>query len=144
MRKLEKLTLAAAAVTLLASGAALAREGAKECSLETLRGHYVFSVTGFNIVAGVAQPKAILEFIDLNGDGSLTVPAATHSVNGVFGVSPPGGTGVYTLDATCTGTLAFDGGPSFYIFADSHSDDYYMIQTNPNTVMQGTVVRLSR
>jgi len=144
MRKFRKYVLAAAAMALVASGAALAHDGAKECSLETLRGHYVFSVTGYNIVAGVAQPKAILEFIDLNGDGSLTVPAATHSVNGVFGVSPPGGTGMYTLDATCTGTLAFDEGPSFYILADPHSDDYYMIQSNPNTVMQGTVVRLSR
>src|SRR6185312_981607 len=114
MRKFRKYVLAAAAMALVASGAALAHDGAKECSLETLRGHYVFSVTGFNIVAGIAQPKAILEFIDLNGDGSLAVPAATHSVHGVFGVSPPSGTGMYTLDATCTGTLAFDGGPSFY------------------------------
>ena len=44
------------------------------CTLRTLRGTYVFSASGFNIVAGVAQPKAIVEVIVFNGDGTLDGP----------------------------------------------------------------------
>ena len=54
------------------------------CGVKTLRGTYVFAATGFNIVAGVALPKAIVEVIEFNGDGTLSVPAATLSANGVI------------------------------------------------------------
>ena len=54
------------------------------CGVNTLRGTYVFAATGFNIVAGVAQPKAIVEVIEFNGDGTLSVPAATLSANGMI------------------------------------------------------------
>src|SRR6185436_7773814 len=49
------------------------------CSARELHGTYVFAARGFTIVAGVAQPKAIVEVIDFNGDGTLSVPAATRS-----------------------------------------------------------------
>jgi hypothetical protein len=65
-----------------------------DCTLKTLRGTYVFAASGYNIVAGVAQPKAIVEIIDFNGDGTLSVPAATRSLNGVIARSTPGGPGV--------------------------------------------------
>ena len=54
------------------------------CGVRTLRGTYTFAASGFNIVAGVAQPKAIVEVIEFNGDGTLSVPAATLSANGVI------------------------------------------------------------
>ena len=73
---------------------------ARGCSDATLRGLYVFNAYGFNIVAGVAQPKAIVEFIRFNGDGTLTVPAATASINGVIIRSAPDGPGSYSA---CTG-----------------------------------------
>ena len=44
------------------------------CGLRTLRGTYVFSARGFNIVAGLAQPKAIVEVVEFNGDGTLSAP----------------------------------------------------------------------
>ena len=44
----------------------------------------MFSASGFNIVAGVAQPKAIIEVIEFNGDGTLSVGAVTLSVNGAM------------------------------------------------------------
>jgi len=59
--------------------------------LKTLRGTYVFSASGFTIVAGVAQSKAILGVIDFNGDGTLSVPSALRSVNGVIARSLHGG-----------------------------------------------------
>jgi len=103
----------------------------------------VFSATGYTIVAGVAQPKAIVELIRFNGDGTLTVPGATRSINGVIGQVPAGGTGTYTLGADCIGTLAFTGGPTFDVFASPKGEDLWMIQTNPNSVFQGNVTRVS-
>ena len=127
------------AITLGAAGAALADD---ECTLRTLRGTYVFAATGYNIVSGVAQPKAIFEIIALNGDGTLSVPAATTSINGVIVRSQ--GSGAYTVAPTCTGTITFSGGPTFDIFVLRSGRQLWMIQTNPNTVLQGTATRTNR
>jgi hypothetical protein len=132
-----------AAMVLGACGSAQADERDKGCTLRTLRGSYVFSATGFNIVAGVAQPKAIVEVIDFNGDGTLSVPAATLSLNGVIIRSLPGGFGTYTIEDDCTGTIAFNG-PTFDAFISRDGDTVSMIQTNPNTVFQGTAARRPR
>jgi len=112
------------------------------CGLQTLRGTYVFAATGFNIVAGVAQPKAITEVIEFNGDGTLAVPAATVSLNGVIVRSAPG-VGTYAVANDCSGTIAF-AGPAFDIFIAPGARTIWMIQTNSNTVFQGTATRTSR
>ena len=112
------------------------------CGLRTLRGTYVFAARGFNIVAGIAQPKAIVEVIEFNGDGTLSVPAATLSVNGVI-VRPPPSIGTYTVENDCSGAILF-GGPTFDILISPGADYIWMIQTNPNSVFQGTATRTSR
>jgi hypothetical protein len=116
---------------------------AGECSLATLRGSYIFAAQGYNIVANVAQPKAIVEPIDFKGDGTISVPAATRSLNGVIGRTPPGGTGSYTVDSGCKGSVTFTGGPSFDIFISPNGDKLWLIQTNSDTVFQGTAARVS-
>lgn len=141
MKRLIKRSLIVAAMTFGVSGIALADD---DCTLKTLRGSYVFAARGFTIVAGVAQPKAIVEAIDFNGDGTLSVPGATRSVNGAIVRTPPGGTGSYTVDVGCKATLAFDGGPGFDMFISPKGDKLWMIQTNPDTVFQGTATRISR
>ena len=120
-----------------ASGfAAAAGEGARRaCTVRTLRGSYVFSATGFNIVGGVPQPKAIVEVITFHGDGRLDVPAATVSLNGAIIRSLPS-FGTYTVEDDCTGTVTLNG-PTFDIFLSRDGDDISLIQTNPNTVFQG-------
>ena len=115
----------------------------RACTLETLRGSYLFAASGFNTVGGVAVPKAIHEVIEFNGDGTLTVPAVTLSVNGNIS-HPPGAPGDYTLDAGCRGTLAFSGGSSFDLVAALDGNTVWMFQTAPNTVFQGTATRLER
>jgi hypothetical protein len=140
MKRLMKQSLFVAVMVLSVSGVALADNS---CTLKTLRGSYFFGANGYNLVAGVAQPKAIVEIIDFKGDGTLSVPGASRSVNGAVARTPPGGTGSYTVDAACTGTLAFDGGPSFDIFISPNGDKLWMIQTNPDTVFQGTATRVS-
>ena len=146
MRRISWTVVAVATVAVLASGTRIfgADDDDRGCSLRTLRGQYLFAANGFNIVGGVAQPKAIVEVIDFNGDGTLSVPAATRSLNGVIGQIPPGGVGDYTVEAGCTGTIVFTGGPSFDLFLAPGARTVWMIQTNPNTVFQGTATRLSR
>lgn len=112
------------------------------CSVRTLRGSYVFSATGFNIVGGVPQPKAIVEVIVFHGDGTLDVTAATVSLNGAIVRSLPS-VGTYTVEDDCRGTITFNG-PTFDIFLSKGGDDISMIQTNPNTVFQGLATRTSR
>jgi hypothetical protein len=123
-----------------------AQADSRVCGTRSLHGSYVFSASGYNIVGGVPQPKAIMEAITFNGDGTLTVPAATASVNGLI-LRPLPGTGDYTVDADCTGTLTFHGAPpggqppAFDIFLAPNGETVWMIQANANTVMQGTAVR---
>ena len=126
------------AMTIAISGTARA-----DCGLQTLRGSYVFNPHGFNIVNGAAQPIAVFEGIDFNGDGTLTVPFATVSVNGLILHFPPGGTGTYTLNQNCEGTLTFTGGPINYdIFVRSFGREIEMIETNDNSVLNGTAEKV--
>jgi hypothetical protein len=112
------------------------------CDQQTLRGSYLFNASGFNIGADGALPKAIVEAIDFNGDGTLGVPAATVSINGTISRSS-GGVGTYTLDAECRGTVTFTPGPSFDIFVDRNGKQAWMIQINANSVFQGSVTKVS-
>lgn len=114
----------------------------RTCTVGTLRGSYVFSASGFNIVGGVQQPKAIVEVIAFNGDGTLDVAAATVSLNGVI-IRSLHSSGTYTVEDDCSGTIAFNG-PTYDIFLSKDGDDISMIQTNPNTVFQGLATRTSR
>jgi hypothetical protein len=136
--------LLAAAVALGASVPAVAGDES-ECRSETLQGRYVFAARGFTINDGVAQPKAIVEIIDFDGDGAVSVPLATVSTNGRILRFSPGGSGTYTIDDACTGTIDFGtNGPTFDIVASARGGKVWMIQTNPNTVFQGTATRTLR
>jgi hypothetical protein len=130
------------AMVLGGCGLARADERNDGCSMRTLKGTYVFSASGFNIVAGVAQPKAIVEVIRFNGDGTLSVPAATLSANGAIIRSLPS-LGTYTVEDDCTGTVTFNG-PTFDAFIARDGARVSMIQTNPGTVFQGTASRRSK
>ena len=125
-----------------ASGFALAEGEGDACTMGTLRGSYVFSASGFNIVGGVQQPKAIVEVIVFNGDGTLDVRSATVSLNGVIIRSLPS-SGTYTVENNCSGTITLNG-PTFDMFLARDGDEISMIQTNLNTVFQGLATRTSR
>lgn len=135
--------LAACALGCCLAGAAQATDQPPQCREKRLNGLFVFSATGYTIVSGAALPKAIVELIRFNGDGTLSVPGATRSINGVIGQIPPGGTGTYTLNADCRGTVAFTAGPSFDIFAAPGGGNLWMIQTNPDNVLEGNARRVS-
>jgi hypothetical protein len=150
MNRLTRHFLVAGILLLCVSSGALANDFRgkhwNRCSLDTLEGTYLFSATGYSLIGGVWQPKAIVEYIQFNGDGTLSVPAATvanRAGDGAVVQSPPG-TGIYTLGEDCKGTLQFMPGPSFDIFASPKGLQLTMIQTNPNNVLQGSVKRLWR
>jgi hypothetical protein len=127
------------AITIAISGTARA-DG--ECRLHTLHGSYLFATHGWNIVGGVAQPKAIVEGIDFNGDGTLVSPFATVSINGTI-LHSSGSPGTYTLNADCTGTLSFTTGASFDIFVEANGKQLWMIQTGPMpAVFEGVATRV--
>jgi hypothetical protein len=107
----------------------------------TLRGSYVFAATGYSIVNGVPQPKAIIEVIVFNGDGTLTTPAVSRSVNGVISRTAVGSPGSYTVDTGCTGTISFSSGQIFDIYVSPKGDTIWMLQANPDTVFQGTATK---
>jgi hypothetical protein len=149
------LSLIAGIGMLVVSGLAQAKDDdaeAKTCNNATLNGLYAFHASGFNIVGGApgvpktAEPKAIVELIRFNGDGTLVVPAATVSINGVVSRSPAGGGGSYVVTAGCIGSLAFGppGGPTFDFFIGLKESELHMIQTNQGTVLQGTAELVSR
>jgi hypothetical protein len=123
------------------TGVARAGNDESACSVATLRGSYLFAANGYNIVGGIAQPKAIVEVIHFDGNGALTVPAATVSINGTI-VHPPPGTGTYTVAPDCSGELTFSSGLTFDLFLAPGGREFSMIQTNPFTVLQGKVVKL--
>jgi hypothetical protein len=137
-------SLLALAMPLGMSGTARAGGESQVCGPQTLHGPYVFTARGFDIVSGVAQPKAIVEGIDFNGDGTLSVPFATLSINGFIIQVPPGGVGTYTVETSCQGTLSFTNGPTYNLFVSSKGKQVSMIQTTANTVFQGTATRVSR
>jgi len=140
--------LASALVSLVAamvvgtSDTARAALGPQRCGVYMLRGSYLFATHGWNIVGGVAQPKAIVEGIDFNGDGTLVSPFATVSINGTI-IHSSGSVGSYTVAADCTGTLTFTGGPSFDIFVQ-HGDgkQLWMIRTDANYATEGTATKV--
>src|SRR5205809_7940698 len=117
-----------ATMALGTSDTARAAIGPQPCGVYMLRGSYLFATHGWNIVGGVAQPKAIVEGIDFNGDGTLVSPFATVSINGTI-IHSSGSPGTYTVEADCTGTLTFTGGASFDIFIEPKGNELWMIQT---------------
>ena len=136
--------LAIAMVLIGTAAVALAEDDPGACSVATLRGSYLFAASGYNIVGGVAQPKAVVEMIRFDGNGSLTVPAVTVCVNGAILHPPANGTGTYTVAPDCSGTLLFVTGTAFDLFVAPGAREFTMIQTNPLTVLQGEVVKQTR
>ena len=132
------LTVLTLAVTMTGVAWAGGDDEGRQCRLTTLKGSYVFTATGVNIVNGVAVPKAIIELIDFHGDGTLTVRGGTLNVNGAPSAIQPG-TGDYTLGEDCTGTVVFIPGPRFNTVFEADGKNGWMIQTLPSGVFQGTV-----
>jgi hypothetical protein len=119
-------------------------------------GLYVFTASGFTRIPNSPPgtpwvPKAILEVLHFNGDGTLSTPVVT--VANPFGDSgdilqPPSGgaPGTYSIDDNCSGAVQFSDAPgvTFKIFVNPpRGDTIWMIQTSPSdNVFQGSATRV--
>jgi len=137
----------AAAALLLVPTASVAGGGKHACSVDKLNGLYVFTASGVNLTLG---PKAIIELIRFNGDGTVEVAGGTIVVNGTKTAIPSGGAGTYTVndltppDDMCAGTLSFPhGATNFDIFLAPDAKKVRMIQTDSGNVFEGTAARVS-
>jgi len=118
-----------------------------------LNGVYVFTANGFTTISPATSPtspKAIVEVIHFNGDGTVEVPRATRSTNGNPIEENPGSNGTYTVnpvafDGVCQGSLTFSGGaPNFDLyFAQAKPDVIWEIQTDKGNVFQGAATKVS-
>jgi hypothetical protein len=114
------------------------------CSVATLRGLYVFDASGsINLGAGWV-PKAVVEFLEIDGDGTLiSIGTANVAGNLPFGHDVHG-TGSYTVNADCTGTLTFSAANiHFDIFVAPRGGQFHMIQTDASNVLAGVSRRVS-
>jgi hypothetical protein len=124
-------------------GYAEEKDHAPTCTLKTLKGTYQFATTGYNIVDSVPQPIAIVEVIDVNGDGTLNVPAVTLSVNGtILRFADVGGS--YTVNEDCTGTITFVTDIQLDIFIAPNGKEFSLIQTNEGAVLAAVATKVSR
>ncbi len=108
------------------------------CSLGTLKGVYIFDAIGF---APNAVPKAVVETLTLNGDGTLS-SLATVVYGGVTVANNATSTGTYTVNDDCTGTLAFSDGKHFNIYIAPNGKEFHMIQLDAGQTLAGKVVRV--
>jgi hypothetical protein len=124
-------------------GYAEEKDDGPTCTLKTLKGTYQFATTGNNIVDSVPQPIAIVEVIDVNGDGTLNVPAVTLSVPpDILRFTDVGGS--YTVNEDCTGTLTFVTDVHLDIFIAPNGKEFHLIQTDANSVLAAVARKVSR
>lgn len=150
-----KTSLAATLPLILCLPGLAAADVTKKCRDDILQGQYIFAATGFTRPSASGPgtpwvPKAILEVLHFNGDGTLSTPAVT--IANPFGDSgnilqpPAGADGVYSVNADCSGTVHFldATNATFKIQVDPpRGDTIWMIQTNPiNNVFQGSAKRV--
>lgn len=138
---------ALATVVALGAAAAHAAPSALACTTKTLTGTYVFYADGWTAPSGAWVPKAVLEQMRFNGDGTIDVLAGTianRAGDGQVIELPPGITGTYALSAGCTGKIQFGNAPNFDIVVAPGGHAGHFIQTDAWNVQQGTLQRIGR
>jgi len=116
------------------------------CSVGTLRGLYLWTFDGYANFGGNFVPKAIMQGLRFNGDGTTFNPFGTVNIGGTIIIDATGGVGTYTVAPDCTGTLSITGGPTFNIYVGPGAQQVWTLETSPNpagvAVSLGTAVRV--
>jgi hypothetical protein len=119
----------AAAMALSTPATARAAADAHVCSVGMLRGSYLWTFDGYQNFGGNPVPKAIMQGIQFNGNGTFTVPFGTVNIGGFAVIDISGGVGTYTVAADCTGTLSVTDGPSFNMYVGPGAQQLWITQT---------------
>ena len=118
---------------------------ARVCSEQTLRGLYLWTWDGYANFGGNLVPKAVMQGIRFNGDGTTINPFGTVNIGGTIIIDATGGVGTYTVAADCTGTLSITDGPSFNMYVGPGAQKLWITQTGGGAVTGlgvGTATRL--
>jgi len=138
----------AAAIALAPGTSTTARAAAdaRVCSVGMLRGLYLWTFDGFANFGGNFVPKAIMQGLRFNGDGTTFNPFGTVNIGGTIIIDATGGVGTYTVAADCTGTLSITDGPTFNIYVGPGAQQVWTLETSPRPagvgVSVGTAVRV--
>jgi hypothetical protein len=139
----------AAALALGTSSPARAATDARVCSVQMLRGSYLMSLDGYDLLNGNFVPIAVMQGLRFNGDGTTLNTFGTVNIGGTIIFDAGGFSGTYTVAADCTGTLSPAPGiaPTFNIYVGPGAQQVWIIQSGPEGdgtpgVTKGTAVRL--
>jgi len=112
----------------------------------TLKGLYLWTFDGYQNFGGNFVPKAIMQGLRFNGDGTTFNPFGTVNIGGTVIIDATGGVGTYTVNPDCTGTLSITNGPSFNIYVGPGAQKVWTLETSPSPagrgVSLGTAVRV--
>jgi hypothetical protein len=122
----------AAAMSLGTSATARAAAGAQVCSVGKLNGLYLWTLDGYANLGGNLVPKAVMQGIQFNGDGTTYGPFCTVNIGGTILIDVSGSVGTYTVAADWTGTLSITDGPSFNIYVGPGAQQVWTTETSPN------------
>jgi hypothetical protein len=124
------LVCTAATIALSTASPARAATDAPDCSSDKLKGLYIWTFDGYTRAGGNLLPKAVMQGLQFNGDGTTFNPFGTVNIGGTTIIDATGGVGVYTIAADCTGTLSIINGPSFNIYVGPGAKQIWTTQTN--------------
>lgn len=106
----------------------------KECSLATLRGVYLFTSTEASPSdrPDPLKPFAAAGLRAFDGEGNIS-QVASFSQNGVI-TQHAVGTGTYTLDSDCTGTMTSAGRVHWDIFVATDGSEGVAVRTDDGNI----------
>ena len=121
----------------------------RHCSVQMLRGSYLMSLDGYDLLNGNFVPIAVMQGLRFNGDGTTLNTFGTVNIGGTIIFDAGGFSGTYTVAADCTGTLSPAPGiaPTFNIYVGPGAQQVWIIQSGPEGdgtpgVTKGTAVRI--
>ena len=98
------------------------------CSVHMLRGLYVWTFAGYANLGGNLLPKAVMQSLRFNGDGTTFNTFGTVNIGGTTIIDATGGVGTYTVAADCTGTISITNGPSFNMYVGPGAQKVWFTQ----------------
>jgi hypothetical protein len=112
-----------------------------------LRGLYLWTWDGYQNVGGNLVPKAVMQGLQFNGDGTTYNPFGTVNIGGSIIIDATGGVGTYTVAPDCTVTLTITDGPSFNMYVGPGAQQLWITQVvggpgAPPGLGVGTATRL--
>jgi hypothetical protein len=117
------------AATMAPGTSATARaEVDRHCSVGMLRGLYLWTFDGYANLGGNLVPKAVMQGLRFNGDGTTFNPFGTVNIGGTIIIDATGGVGIYTVAADCTGTISITDGPSFNMYVGPGAQQIWTTQ----------------